>query len=181
MGAGLHGGFGNTAGLKNAFAFEITVEFTEDGYVFHKKKLDEKQAERKRAETERAKQKAVEKAEKSKQEAAEPSIDSNVEKMKKDYPYTKYGYFGKKGRNSRVIETTALIETSRDFYEKIGKGGNVEKLPNVKGTKTVFPDGTVVTYRQITKTPDSPAVDINISYSKYIKTQKIHFIRGEEK
>lgn len=64
MGAGLHSGFGNTAGLKDAFAFEITVEFTENGYVFRKRKLDEKQTERKRAETERAKQKAVEKAEK---------------------------------------------------------------------------------------------------------------------
>lgn len=58
--------------------------------------------------------------------------------MKKDYPYTKYGYFGKKGRNSRVIETTALIETSRDFYEKIGKGGNVENCRTERGRKQFF-------------------------------------------
>lgn len=52
MGAGLHGGFGSTAGFKDAFAFEITVEFTENGYVFRKRKLDRKQIRRRQAEAE---------------------------------------------------------------------------------------------------------------------------------
>ncbi|MBP3815289.1 MAG: hypothetical protein J6H21_00315 [Firmicutes bacterium] len=133
MGAGGHGGFGNTGGSKNP------------GNDKPKKKPR--------------------------------TIDDNVKEMKKDYPYTKDGYFGKKGRNSRVIETGNPEATSVDFFKKIGKGGFVDELPNGKGLRITFADGTVVTHRLVTKTPNSPAVDINISHSNIIKSQKVHFIK----
>lgn len=45
---------------------------------------------------------------------------------------------------------------------------------------TVLPDGTRIVYRIITKTPNSPAIEISISASPNIKNQKIHFIgKGE--
>lgn len=105
-------------------------------------------------------------------------IDINAIKMKKDYPYTKTGYFGEKGKNARIISTSTPKETSEDFFKRIGKGGFIDKLPNGKGTRITFSDGTVVTHRLVTKTPNSPAVDINISHSNIIKSQKIHFVKG---
>ena len=47
------------------------------------------------------------------------SIVSNTEAMKKQYPLTKNGYFGEKGKNCRVIKSTNPIATSKDFYTKI--------------------------------------------------------------
>ena len=105
------------------------------------------------------------------------TIDDNVKKMKKEYPYTNSGYFGKKGKNSRIISTDTPKATSLDFFMKIGEGGFVDKLPNGKGYRVTFADGTVATHRLVTKTPNSPAVDINISHSKIIKSQKIHFVK----
>ena len=70
------------------------------------------------------------------------------------------------------------MKTARDFYEKIAKGGLEESLSNGKGVSTRMKDGTVIVYREITSTPNSPAVEINIRKIKVntkIKNQKIHF------
>ena len=136
MGAGYHGGMGNTAGSKKT-----------GGDKSSKPKV---------------------------------TIDDNVKVMKKDYPYTKDGLFGKKGKNARIIATDTPEATSIDFYQKIGKGGYVDELPNGKGTRVIFEDGTVVTHRIVTKTPNSPAVDIKIVNSKLIRKQKIHFIKEDD-
>ena len=48
---------------------------------------------------------------------------------------------------------------------------------------TKLKDGTIITYREITSTKDSPAVEINIKQSNDsggIKNQKIHF-EGKKK
>ncbi len=102
----------------------------------------------------------------------------NANQMSKDYPLSESGYFGKKGKNCRVIESSDPIATSTDFYRKIGQGGKISNLPNGKGTKTVLADGTVVVHRIITSTKESPAVEISVSASQKIKNQKIHFISG---
>lgn len=108
------------------------------------------------------------------------SIDDNVKMMKKEYPITKGGYFGRKGKNVRVIDTDTPEKTSTDFFSKIGDGGHIDKLSNGKGYRIIFEDGTIVTHRISTKTEGSPAVDINIVNSKLIKTQKIHFVKEDE-
>lgn len=73
-----------------------------------------------------------------------------------------------------------LINTSIDFYKKIGKGGTTTDLPHGKGTKTTLNDGTVIVHRLITGTKGSPAVEITVSGTAKIKNQKIHFVLKEE-
>ena len=54
-------------------------------------------------------------------------------------------------------------------------------MDNGKGTKTIMRDGGVVTYRENTKTKNSPAVDFGKMTGK-VKNQRVHFIeKGDEK
>lgn len=104
------------------------------------------------------------------------SIECNANSMSKKYPITQRGYFGKPGRNSgiRVIYNSSPIDTAKDFYMQISKGGKVEVCKGGKMKISKLSDGTVITYREISKS-GSPAVDINISSVQKIKRQKIHF------
>lgn len=132
MGAGIHGGFGSTAGsLKDSNIHVGTV-------------------------------------------------DGNVKRMKDEYPVTSSGYFGKKGKNVRIIETSNPENTSKDFYSKLGFGGKTEPLKNGKGTRTVLDDGTVIVHRLVTSTEGSPAVNIKVIKSNLVKSQKIHFVKEDK-
>lgn len=112
------------------------------------------------------------------------NINSNVNNMTNDYPINK-GYFGEEGSSTsrRVIKTNTPIETSDDFFTRISRGCILIK-DIFNGKIAYLQDGTVITYRIITKTNkkgESPAVDINIKKTKFspkIKMQKIHFERG---
>ena len=72
------------------------------------------------------------------------------------------------------------MKDSKYFFDKITKGIKKELLYNKKGFKAVFDDGSVIVYRPITSTKDSPAVNINITkiIDGGITTQKIHFVKG---
>lgn len=107
------------------------------------------------------------------------SIINNANSMKLIYPLTKSGYFGERGKNCRIILTDSPKATSMDFYSRLSKGGKTTTLNNGKGKMTILGDGTRIVHRLITKTKDSPAVEITISGSPNIKNQKIHFIRKE--
>ncbi len=104
-------------------------------------------------------------------------LSSNIEKMSGKYPLNKAGYFGDKGKHARVIRSENPIKTSEEFAGMLTAGMSREPINNFGGWKTITNDGTVIVYRPITKTPDSPAVDININYSNnpVLKGQKIHF------
>lgn len=109
------------------------------------------------------------------------SISDNIPSMKESYAYNN-GYFGKIGKSRvtdiRQIDCSDPIRESKKFYDKLANGGIEEILPNGKGVITSMKDGTVITYRVITSTEGSPAVDINIKRSSDtggIKKQKIHF------
>ena len=108
------------------------------------------------------------------------SLESNAKAMASHYSYTLNGYFGQKGKNCRIISSIDPINTSIDFYKKIGKGGTTTDLPNGKGTKTTLNDGTVIVHRIITSTKGSPAVEITVSGTPKIKNQKIHFVLKEK-
>lgn len=119
-----------------------------------------------------------------KSKAIEGFIQSNIienyNKMSFEYPATNYGYFGEKGKNCRIIKCKDPIETSKDFYFKIGLNGKSDMLPNGKGTKTVLGDGTRIVHRIITSTKGSPAIEIFVSASERIKNQKIHFLKEDK-
>ena len=96
------------------------------------------------------------------------------------------GYFGDKGTSSqvRVIYGNDPVNIGKDFYKKISFGGIEKDLDNGKGKITYMADGSIITFRPITKSDNYPAVNINISRSTDsggIKTQKIHFGKEDEK
>ena len=83
--------------------------------------------------------------------------------------------------------TTAIsayrVRTAKEFYDAIALGGREEKLANGKGLNTRLADGTVITWREVSSSDGTPAIDINISQSNDsggIKRQKIHFVLKED-
>ena len=108
------------------------------------------------------------------------NIDENASKLVGKFAPNEYGNFGKPGKNTRIIESDDPVSDSALFYEQIGKGGEISKLPRENGTSTRLDDGTIITYRVITSTTDSPAVQINVrkvEANVKINDQKIHFIK----
>lgn len=117
------------------------------------------------------------------------SISENSAPLKKEYPY-KNGYFGEKGRSStnskvRYIESSNPEKTAKEFYDKATYGGIEEPIYNKRtgekiGMKTTLSDGSVISWRNVSRSDGTPAVDINISRSTDsggIKEQKIHFVK----
>jgi hypothetical protein len=112
-------------------------------------------------------------------------ITDNLTGLKSSFKY-KNGYFGDKGTSSqvRVIYGNDPVNIGKDFYKKISFGGIEKDLDNGKGKITYMADGSIITFRPITKSDNYPAVNINISRSTDsggIKTQKIHFGKEDEK
>ena len=108
------------------------------------------------------------------------SIDENASKLVGKFAPNKHGNFGRPGKNTRIIECGDPISESTSFYEQIGKGGEISDLPRGNGTSTRLDDGTIITYRVVTSTTDSPAVQINVRNVEAnitINNQKIHFIK----
>ncbi len=105
------------------------------------------------------------------------TIEQNANAMKKYYPMTSAGKFGIKGENQRVIYSNDQFSTAKDFYARISRGGTETLLPANKGLKNVLCDGTIIIYRVITKTANSPAVQIFISKPGSVAGQKIHFLK----
>ena len=109
------------------------------------------------------------------------SPNNNLNLVTKKYIYnSESGKFGEKGKNSRIIKVNDVMKESKYFFDKITTGIKKEMLYNKKGYKAVFDDGSVIVYRPITSTKESPAVNINIIKAKNggITTQKIHFVKG---
>ena len=121
--------------------------------------------------------KAVDAAKTANKASKVTSVSDNAKSVAKKYNLGENGYFGTKGKNTRVFQSDDPIKSSADFYEKISKGGKQSALSNGKGVQAVFDDGSREVYRVKTSTPNSPAIDIGISVYSGIKKQKIHFIK----
>ncbi len=114
------------------------------------------------------------------------SVSENLPGMKQEYPY-KDGYFGSKGSSSdskvRHIESDNPEETAKEFYDKLAHGGIEipiydKKTGQEKGRRCCLSDGSVISWRNVSSSDGSPAVDVNIEHSSDsggIKQQKIHF------
>lgn len=72
-------------------------------------------------------------------------------------------------------------KAAKDFYNKIAYGGIVKQnMPKINGQIAKMKDGTIITYREITSSQGSSAVEINIKGSNNpcgLKNQKIHFVK----
>jgi len=110
-------------------------------------------------------------------------ISENIEKMKELFPLTSEGLFGEKGKNVRVIRSDDPLKTSEEFAGMLTEGMEKEPLGGKQGWKVNADDGSIITYRPVTKTPDSPAVEVNNRYAEnpVLPSQKIHFIKEKNK
>lgn len=110
------------------------------------------------------------------------SISDNISSLKSNYSYSN-GYFGIQGQgrsHTRNIISANPVETAKSFYKVASNGGIETSRGNLKYSKMA--DGTIISYRQVSKSDGTSVVEINIRYSSNscgIKYQKIHFIEGD--
>ena len=111
------------------------------------------------------------------------SITENLPSLKSEYKYYN-GYFGDPGQGRdfvRNIKSDDPVKTAQEFYDKAAHGGIEKQLNNGKGVYTKMKDGSILSYREVSSSDGSPAVEINIKQSTDhgdIKYQKIHFVKG---
>lgn len=87
---------------------------------------------------------------------------------------------------SDIYPVGMTCPTAREFYDTIAYGGKEtptfdSKTGEQNGFKTTLSDGSIITWRNVSHSDGSPAVDINIERSSNnggIKQQKIHFVKG---
>lgn len=117
------------------------------------------------------------------------SISDNLGSLKASYSF-KNGYFGIKGQgrsSTRNIISNDPVTTAKDFYDKAAYGGAEKPIYNTKtgdiiGQTTSLADGSVISWRNVSSSDGSPAVEINIKRSSDaagIKQQKIHFVKED--
>ena len=112
------------------------------------------------------------------------SITENLPSLKSDYKYQD-GYFGEPGHGRffvREISSEDPLKTARELYDKAAHGGIEKEMSNGKGVYTKMKDGSILSFREVTSSEGSPAVEINIKQSNDhgdIKYQKIHFVGGK--
>ena len=111
------------------------------------------------------------------------SFEQNISFVSGKYPVIN-GYFGVRGSSNRVREIHSRDHeaTAKDFSNSIAKGGILDIKTIKGGVIARFSDGTLVSYRKITKSINSPAVEISFSGSNEshgIKRQKIHFVQDK--
>ena len=114
--------------------------------------------------------------------ASSNTLNDNIPNLTKKYPL-KNGYFGtpasKKDNYVRHIASKDPLGTAKEFYKLATKNYETETLiPGGKGKYARMRDGTEITIRPVSSSPDkSPAVDINIASPGQVNKQKIHFIK----
>ena len=108
------------------------------------------------------------------------SFEENVNDITSHYKISD-GYFGIKGSKTdiREIHTRNHEATAKDFFNRVAKGGllDLDTIPG--GVVAHMKDGTFISYRKVTSSVNSPAVEIRYRRvdSKYgIRDQKIHFV-----
>lgn len=110
------------------------------------------------------------------------SLSDNLDNLTSNYAYSN-GYFGDKGKGrtfTRNISSDSPEKTATEFYDTASYGG-IENTYS-KGKYTKLSDGTILSYREISSSDGTPAVEINIrksSNSGGVKYQKIHFVKGD--
>ena len=115
---------------------------------------------------------------KSVQEIKTSSLEQNAKSLSQEYKLDERGFFGEKKGHCQVIFTDTPEITGMDFYQKLGRGGKTVPMPrNSNGTITLLDDGSRITFRIVTSTSGSPAVEVHVAMTKSVAIQKIHFIK----
>lgn len=114
------------------------------------------------------------------------SISENLPSLTDKYSYAN-GLFGIPGKGRDFVRNIVCddpVKTAKEFYDIGAYGGLEYKMSNGKGHYTKMQDGSIFSYREISSSDGSPAVEINIKESidsGGVKYQKIHFVKGEKK
>ena len=111
------------------------------------------------------------------------SIRRNAEAAPDYFGYNKdTGLFGEKGNHpeKRVIKSTNPVESAKELFAIMGKGGENKPVKNSPGIQRILLPGRAWIIMRVTTKSGSPAVEINvksITYPTKVKSQKIHFIK----
>lgn len=107
------------------------------------------------------------------------SLEDNLPGLTKLFPLSPQGYFGVKGngRHVRRIFSEDALRTAKVFFRLLTRGAGDARPISRTGIVVTLKDGTRVTYREISTSDGSPAVDINVSrrIGQIATFQKIHF------
>ena len=112
------------------------------------------------------------------------SITENLGALTDKYDYHD-GYFGTHGQGRSFVRNIASDDpasTAKDFYDTASYGSIEYDMASGKGKIAKMEDGTILSYREVSSSDGSPAVEINIRQSDEhgeLKYQKIHFVQGE--
>ncbi len=112
------------------------------------------------------------------------SILENMPTITTKYKYHN-GYFGDKGKGRDYVRNISCdnpVKVAKEFYDKAAHGGIERQMDNGKGVYTKMRDGSILSYREVSSSDGSPAVEININNSMNhgdIRYQKIHFVKGK--
>lgn len=82
----------------------------------------------------------------------------------------------------REIHSRNHEQTAKDFFNKIAKGGILDLKTLPGGVISRLKDGSTISYRKITSSKNSPAVEIrfrSIGMKYGINDQKIHFVQDK--
>jgi len=110
------------------------------------------------------------------------SIAENLPTLQANYPYSD-GYFGVHGQGrsfTRNIISSDPATEAKNFFDDAAYGGIIKEMSNGKGETVKMKDGSIISYREVSTSDGSPAVEINIKNkdaSGGIKKQKIHFVK----
>lgn len=111
------------------------------------------------------------------------SLQDNIPSVSEKFPIEN-GFFGTKGssRGVRAIYVRNHEAVAKEFFNEIAKGGKLDLTTMPGGVISRMKDGTFISYRKVTSTSNSPAVEIRFRKmsEKYgIRDQKIHFVQSK--
>lgn len=116
------------------------------------------------------------------------ALAENLPDVLKDYPVNDEGFFGVKGRSRdgsvRNIVCDNPLEVARDLFYRLAKGGVVTPMSNAKGISSRLSDGATISFREVSSSDGSPAVEINLRKfvgETIIESQKIHIVKEKQK
>ena len=109
------------------------------------------------------------------------AFEGNASALLRRFPVNQQGVFSVPGRSStRQLYSDDPAATARFFFDTLGRGGALRRID--RGYIRTFDDGTHVTYRPVSGSDGSPAIQITVRNpnSPLARYQKIHFMKGSD-